>query len=582
MGLVIKKIQIFKLLIVLLFSSIFNLSYSDQQPNSTSIWSKSKYANVRIISSVENYGNEADILLGLEFKLKDNWKIYSKDSGDAGLPPLWIDKASKNLIISEWNYPTPVDFEYNDIKTKGYEDKVIFPWRMDIIDNTKPVKIDGIVEYYACNNKINLCVVQQAKLNLEIPANDLKLSNNLDKILLYQQDSDTNIFIIMLIAIISGLILNIMPCVLPIISIKLMVFRNTKNDADVKINSIFFSLGIITVFFIIALFLITLRFVGVGLGWGFQFQNPMFLLFMSFLLLIMGVNMLDVFEISNLGRISKYIPVGKKEITKSFFSGVVATLIATPCSAPLLSVSLGWAILLEWYLGLLIFIFMGIGMALPYLLFAIYPKIISYIPRSGRWNFRFKQLMGVLLIISGLFFAWVNKINFDDISNIIFVIIFLFIVLILRSKNNSILKILVLLLAVISMFAVASRPKPKIQTSQAYQISAPWVKFKKQDIKKHLSEGKTVIVDITANWCISCKINKITTFKNPDVIKKLSQKNIVAMRGDWTDRNNSILLYLNSYNRFSIPFIVVYSPQSSEVKILPSILKPNDIIKNLP
>ena len=582
MGLVIKKIQIFKLLIVLLFCSIFNLSYSDQQPNSTSIWSKSKYANVRIISSVENYGNEADILLGLEFKLKDNWKIYSKDSGDAGLPPLWIDKASKNLIISEWNYPTPIDFEYDNIKTKGYEDKVIFPWRMDIIDNTKLVKIDGIVEYYACNNKINLCVVQQAKLNLEIPANDLKLSNNLDKILLYQQDSDTNIFIIILIAIISGLILNIMPCVLPIISIKLMVFRNTKNDTDVKINSIFFSLGIITVFLIIALFLITLRFVGDGLGWGFQFQNPMFLLFMSFLLLIMGVNMLGAFEISNFGRISKYMPVGKKEITKSFFSGVVATLLATPCSAPLLSVSLGWAILLEWYLGFLIFIFMGIGMALPYLLFVIYTKIISYIPRSGRWNFRFKQSMGVLLIISGLFFAWVNKINFDYISNIIFVIIFFFIILILRSNNNSILKILVLLLSVISMFAVASKQKTKIQTSQAYQISTPWVKFKKQDIKKHLSEGKTVIVDITANWCISCQINKITTFKNPDVVKKLSQKNIVAMRGDWTDRNNSILLYLNSYNRFSIPFIVVYTPQSSEVKILPSILKPSDIIKNLP
>lgn len=550
--------------------------------NSTSNWGKSKHGNVRVVSSLENFGDENEILFGVEFELAGGWKIYHKDSTDAGLPPRFIDNGSQNLILSDWNYPTPIEFDFQGIKTLGYKGNVILPWRLKIIDNTKPVLLKGYIEYYTCNE---LCVVVKENVELKINGGDLKTSSHLDRILSYQQDA-TNLLFIILIALLSGLILNIMPCVLPVLSFKLSAITKSKNKGQMIQNSVFVSLGIISVFVILGIILIGLRSIGVGLGWGFQFQSPEFILFIIALLIIMGLNMLGVFSAQVPSKVFDYIPTGTSEKAKSFFSGIVSTLLATPCSAPLLSISMGFGILLDWYIGLLIFVFIGIGMALPYLLLIIYPNIINYFPKAGAWNNVFKNTMGVLMLLSATYFIWVNRIYYDLETQFIFAIIIGLIVYFLQIKESSRVfkaKILILFVLIGSLFSLSNKNKLDINNPnfKQFKIEKPWVKFEKNKIQNLVSNGKTVVVNITASWCITCQVNELTTFSKDDVIKVLKSEDVVAMVGDFTNNDKSILLYINKYNRFAIPFTIIYTPENKDGILLPVLLSPNDILKNI-
>ncbi|MCG2588175.1 protein-disulfide reductase DsbD family protein [Rhodohalobacter sulfatireducens] len=403
-------------------------------------------------------------------------------------------------------------------------------------------------------------------------------------------------------AFLGGMILNLMPCVFPILSIKVMNFLQVSGDnpKKAKIHGWVFGAGVLVSFLILAGSLLLLRAGGQELGWGFQLQSPPFIAFLTFLMFGLGLNLMGVFEIGNsLMNVAGSAQTGEG-LKGSFFSGVLATVLATPCTAPFMGTALGAAITMPALSALLVFAVLGFGMAAPYILLSSFPALMKKLPKPGAWMETFKQFMAFPLFATAIWLAWVfgQQVGIDGLTNLLIGLLLLSMgIWILNrwkatqiSNVSRIVSRAFVILLVTGGFFISASSNTKQQTSgttsaQTDQYGIEWQSYTEAKLEQHLAENRNVFLDFTAAWCITCKANERVVFSSEDVKEKFRDLDFVMMKADWTNRNPEITRALESFGRNGVPLYVIYNEDLEEPMILPELLTPGivmDALDDLP
>ena len=628
--------------IIILFCTFFGSMASLQAANGP--WLESEYAKVRLISSTQATGNLEQIPAALEFQLKPDWKVYWRSPGDAGLPPILEAYESKHEIKRYWPVPerfTLFDIETfgysdsvilpltikhidktDDFLFKGFLDALIcsdicLPLSGDIslslpkgisshsiyaqeiayakakvpskttgpnieiistsliphdrsllIDisisskNLEDIFVETNLAGYSFSKPIILKKLNDrilAQINIKGFQDPKKLMGQEvtltilagmqfkeEKLLIRDTKHKKNKLLplhlngfitILLISFLGGIILNFMPCVLPILSLKVANFLGTtgKPYSEVRKHFLSTAFGILFSFTLLSSGLIILRNIGYQIGWGIQFQNPIFLSIISVILLIFIATLLDWF----------YLPIPRIAVKLSsvisnnagyrydFFSGVLATILATPCSAPFVGTAVAFALSGSNFVLYSVLLIMGLGLSLPWLIFAIAPPLSSFLPKPGYWMVRIKQISAILLIGTLIWILWV-------LSNLLGM-------------------------------------RAEVQNAELSRYKTWSVEV----MEDAITTGRPVFVDVTADWCITCKVNKISVLESREISDAFSKENFILLQADWTSPNDEIAKFLASNGRFGIPFDIIFSPQLETPIILPEILTTEKLLSSI-
>ncbi len=341
--------------------------------------------------------------------------------------------------------------------------------------------------------------------------------------------------IVCLFALIGGLILNLMPCVLPVLSIKVLHLVERHPDKKIALrHSLFYALGILASVWVLAVLLFILKSAGQFAGWGFQFQSPLFVMIVALILLILALNLFGFFEFSapSMTGLSKE----QAGYQASFISGVVTTIVASPCTAPFMGTALTVAISQPNIVGFGIFTCLGLGLALPFVLLSAFPSLLSFMPKPGPWMIYLKRVLGIILFACVLWLLWVFGLEtgLGDLSKFY---------------------------------------KP------AHEIH--WQQYSPTVLSQARRSGHGVFLDFTAAWCINCQVNDRLVLQNPEIVHAFEDQGIIAIKADWTKYDPDITKALSSLGRNSIPVYVYYPPGSTTAKILPQLITAKTILDRI-
>ena len=407
------------------------------------------------------------------------------------------------------------------------------------------------------------------------------------------QAGSTSLLALLFLAFVGGIILNLMPCVFPVLGIKLLGFVNQSGHDRKKITAhgLVFALGVLLSFWTLAGVLLVLRAGGSQLGWGFQLQSPSFVFAMASFLLIFALNLSGLFEI---GLSATGIGGGlqmQPGFAGSFFTGALATLVATPCSAPFLAPALGAALSLPAFQSFLVFTAIAIGLALPYLLLSIFPQAIKLLPKPGAWMETFKQFMAFPLYATVGWLLWVLAGQTKDDDNALLSIAFGFVFVAMAAwtygrfgqahgKASRQMAGRVLAAALLAGGLFTGWPKTaEAAPAGSYQVA--WEKWSPEAIAAAQAAGHYVYVDFTARWCATCQTNKAALFHNDAVLAALAKDSVVLLKADWTSRDPKITAELARWNRSAVPFNLIYAPGKPDPVVLPELLTPDRMLAAL-
>ena len=386
------------------------------------------------------------------------------------------------------------------------------------------------------------------------------------------------------LAFVGGLILNLMPCVFPVLGIKILGFVNQAGNDRGKVvkHGLAFSAGVLLSFWTLAGLLAVLRAGGAQLGWGFQLQSPAFVFGLAAGMLVFALNMSGVFEFGLAATGLGSDLQGKSGLVGSFFTGMLATVVATPCSAPFLAPALGAALALSTTASFLIFTTIAIGLATPYLLLSIFPAAVKILPRPGAWMVTFRQLLAFPLYGTVGYLIWVlaGQVSENDL-----LMIFVGLVTVAMgawaygrwqaagAKPGWSRLGLLAGVALLVLGAWAGWPRPPASTDIV------WDKWSPEAVAQLRADNRIVYVDFTARWCATCQANKKVVFHSSDVLKAFQEDNIATLRADWTNNDPKITAELAKYHRSAVPFNVVWLPGRTDPVILPPLLTPSIVLK---
>ena len=411
-----------------------------------------------------------------------------------------------------------------------------------------------------------------------------------------QQESPRLGLGMLLLALTGGLVLNLMPCVFPVLGIKIMGFvqQGGQSRSRVAAHGLVFTAGVLISFWILATVLIGLRAGGQQLGWGFQLQEPGFVLALAFLLLAFGLNMSGIFEVGQSAMGVGGSLTARHAFGGSFFSGVLATVVVTPCAAPFLAPALGAALALPPLASLTVFTAIAVGLSTPYLTLSIFPGLLRWLPRPGAWMETFKQGMAFLLYATVAFLIWVMAGQLTEAAGypparllaILLAMVLLSVALWVlgrwgafhrppRVRRSGLAASLILAtLALYTGFSATSRPQDSPYALQ-------WESWEPGKAAALASEGKTVYVDFTARWCVTCQTNKAAVFSSERVLQRVASPEVVLLKADWTNRDPRISEALARHGRSAVPFNLVFGPAIQEPLVLPEILTPAIVLQAL-
>jgi len=378
-------------------------------------------------------------------------------------------------------------------------------------------------------------------------------------------------------AVLGGLILNVMPCVLPVLGMKLsgVISAQGLERRKIRLQFLASSAGILTSFWLLAAFLLILKLTGSAIGWGIQFQSPWFIGFMVMVTALFGANMLGLFEIRlSSGTNTWLASKGDNSYGGHYLQGMFATLLATPCSAPFLGTAVAFALAASALDMIAIFTALAIGMALPWIVVALFPGLASYLPKPGAWMNKVKLLFGVMMLITSGWLVYLLA-NHLPIFWIVMIVVIAFVWILARIKQVYGNKALAISGSV-SLGLLAGGLILGSVTAEHWSTPLPqdlaWQPLSNQAIDTAVKQGKTVFVDVTADWCVTCKANKIGVILQDPVYSALQHSNVVLIQGDWTHPDGKVTDYLRANGRFGVPFNIVYGPNAPEGIPLPVIL----------
>lgn len=397
-----------------------------------------------------------------------------------------------------------------------------------------------------------------------------------------QHSSPPYIPFVMLSAILGGLILNLMPCVFPVLSLKALSFASSgANSHSQHSHGWAYTLGAVLSFVGFAAIMLIAREAGEILGWGFQLQHPVFVALMVYLFFFMGLVLSGFVELGG-----GWMGAGQKltsgdGVKSSFFTGVLAAVVASPCSGPFMATALGIAITQHAAIALLIFACLGLGMALPFLLLSYNPKLADRLPAPGPWMDTLKQFFAFPLYLTGVWLLWVlgHQINSDAAAAVVTgAILIAFGLWLFKQRANSKLGN-----HLRTGSAIASIATAIAIALMAKSFSAPseydWEEFTPSTLKAYRAEGTPVLIDLTADWCITCKVNERVALNTADVQIAALKLGIVMMKGDWTNGDESITKLLEQFGRNGVPLYLMYPAEpNAEPEVLPQILTKSTVL----
>ena len=381
--------------------------------------------------------------------------------------------------------------------------------------------------------------------------------------------SSSSLPVMLFLALLGGFILNAMPCVLPVLSLK--VFGLVKSAGEGRSHLVAGALattaGILVSFWGLALAAVLAAKAGAAVGWGVQFQQPGFVTFLAVVVVLFSLNMWGLFEIPLPQSLARLGGTGPREgLGGHFASGLFATLMATPCSAPFLGTAVGFALAQPAYMIFVMFTAIGLGLALPYLLLAAIPAASKWLPKPGQWMITFRQVMGFLLAAAAvwLFYVLAGQISPERIAfvQLALLALALFVWLGKESSQGSGRRRLSALgalgAAVLSVFLAAGAPPATAGISSSAHLD--WIPFDEAQAQTLAEGGQLVFVDFTADWCLTCKATERLVLETEEIATAFEEQNVVAMKGDWTNRDDTITEFLARYGRSAVPFYVLFRP----------------------
>lgn len=423
--------------------------------------------------------------------------------------------------------------------------------------------------------------------------------------------SSPSLILYLVFALIGGLLLNIMPCVLPVVALKVFGLVKMAGDQPVKIRRLgwMFSLGILASFLALALLVIILQTAGQQVGWGFQFQEPLFVIAMSAVVFAFGLSLFGVFEVqlpsaavSGVSAAVARQAGSGKGYAASFSEGIFATILATPCTAPFLGSALGFAFAQPWWIILLIFTTVALGMALPYLLLTSKPAWVKYLPKPGEWMVTAKQFMGFFMMATLVWLLWILGKQLG-MEAVIWTSAFLLTVgiacwlvgrfaTLVASRRKFAITWIAAVLLVVGGYWFFLESVLDVRNVIAGFVGSPtesatgegiaWKSFTLPDLENELKGERTVFVDFTAEWCLTCKVNEKSVLADRAVIEKFKSLNVVSIRADWTNRNPDITRLLQKFGRSGVPLYVIFPTGKRNAPIvLPEVITTGIVLEAL-
>ena len=399
-----------------------------------------------------------------------------------------------------------------------------------------------------------------------------------------------------LFALLGGLILNLMPCVFPILAMKAAALTASAHDPrHARRDGLAFLAGVLTTFLLLAGALLALRAAGEAVGWGFQLQSPPVIAALALLMLAVALNLSGVFHVgaglqgAGSGPLSR-LPGG----VGAFFTGALAVIVAAPCTAPFMAFALGAALLMPWPMALAVFLMLGLGLALPFVLVSVTPGLLTRLPRPGPWMERLKNLLAFPMYGAAAWLVWVfaRQAGAEALGLLLLAAVLAAFGLWLTGVNQArragggaaVVSAVAAALALISALAlagVASRLPPASNRPAATSTALPSQPWSASAVEAALADGRPVLVNFTADWCVTCKINERTSLSSGRVAEALEAANAVYLVGDWTRRDDAITAELQRHGRSGVPLYLLYSPGGAEPRILPQLLTEGVVIDAL-
>ena len=385
-----------------------------------------------------------------------------------------------------------------------------------------------------------------------------------------------------LFALIGGLILNLMPCVFPVISLKVLSFVSMGGDDHTKIrnHALAFVGGVMSTFLSIATALIIIRSSGSMIGWGYQLQSPVVVGILTLIMLGIGLILLTNINIgAGLTTLGSSVQ-SKNSYSGSFFTGVLAVVVASPCTAPFMGAAVGYALLQPSFATLPIFLSLGLGFAGPYVVLALKPEWISSLPKPGAWMETLKQFFAFPMIATALWLMWVFMVQTsgDALIQLLILGLVLGVAIWMIATFKGRWKWIGLITTVILSIQIFNNLPSPISSNQNDADATNWSLVSESNLQ---ANNQAYLINFTAAWCITCQTNEKAALSRPSVQEYLLTQNITYIKADWTNRNEEIAAGLAKYNRSGIPLYIFWKPGMTESKILPAVLTEDILIRNL-
>ena len=632
------------------------------------------HANVSLVKN--SYDLKADgSYIGIKFELDKNWHTYWKNPGDSGGPLEIVWELPNRFKLDQISWPKPELIPYPPLMTYGYNNEVIFPFKVIQNELNTNEEIRVSVDFLIC---ADVCIPEKAYINTSIA--DIPLDNKLDffieqvpnitlpteaylsnntlelkfsktdksidqvyfysdienvvehaavqklteeeysyslKIQLFDSSKlseisgvvvidgkpfkvksslvntpeielfdELNLLQAVLFAFIGGLILNLMPCVFPVISLKVLSFvaLGGKSLSKVRLHSLSFAFGVVLTFLTIALAIILLKQSGSVLGWGFQLQSPVVVSILALIMFLIGlVLLMDINIGSSLTRLGTS-PNVNPNYMNSFSTGVLAVIVASPCTAPFMGAAIGYAILQPAIITLPVFLSLALGFAFPYLLLTANPGLISSIPKPGKWMETLKEFFAFPMFATSLWLVWVFSIQVNSDQLITLLICFFTVSIFMwvyKTFRNQIIIFGSSLLTILFLFTQINNFSTSQETSSRLNDSIDSWYFGIEE--EFQGSQQAYFINYTAAWCITCQANDKVALSRMKVKEFMAANDIKYVVADWTNKDKSILDALNKYGRSGVPLYVYWKPGMKKPSILPAILSEKivlDALKN--
>ena len=538
-----------------------------------------------VLSIPADYSNDyfemtADILICADVCIPESGKISSNllDIESDSLIYEWLESIPSKSIpiktsLADDNLEIRFAFE------KEIKEIYFFPDKNNSIDYSSKqnfYKKDGS---YFLSIKLFNDDIQNVSGVLDIDGKGYNVSNG---VLEDENVEGLSLVTALIFALLGGLILNLMPCVFPVISLKVLSFVSMGGSSPRKIrnHALVFTSGVIASFMLIALAIVLLKQAGNFVGWGFQLQSPfivgMLSMIMVFIALILITDNSFGESLTKLGNIGS----SKNGYYSSFLTGVLAVVVASPCTAPFMGAALGYALIQPSGETIPIFLSLSLGFSLPYLLLAANPKLIDFLPKPGSWMVTLKEFFAFPMLATALWLLWVFSLQVSQVFVIFLLIGWLLLALnfwIFQKNYKTINKFIFLGISILSIiFFLPEDDNVEIKQNIIIGSATEWYEGIEDDLR---NKNQPYFINFTAAWCITCQSNEITAFSKDNFKSLMEENNIEYIKADWTNRNDAITRSLKKYGRSGVPFYVYWEPGFDNPKILPAILT-DQIIKN--